>query len=36
MIHRGPALVFDSVEDIRSQIDGENFEVTADTSPTRG
>jgi dihydroxy-acid dehydratase len=31
LTHRGPALVFDSVEDMRAQIDDENLAVTADT-----
>lgn len=29
--HRGPALVFDSVEDMRNRIDDEDLDVSADT-----
>src|SRR3954447_15469571 len=31
LVHRGPALVFDSVEDLRTRIDDEDLPVTPDT-----
>ena len=31
LVHRGPALVFDSIEDFRARIDDPDLDVTADT-----